>query len=463
MKKTITFLVVLLVLNFNSFGQYNGEMSEKTTTNTETEQFKKWSLIQGEKISQRLINRTGIISTKRNIDNYKGLPVTLKQRLDSLISWDMDMSTSQWADQDKEAYTYDSNGNNTMLISSSRDDSISAWENGSKDELSYDANGNLIMGISFSWVDSLSQWKKEYKSGIQYDNNSVRLLDLLFSWNQSNSQWDSLYKTAYMYNTAGRLNEKISSYFNSTSNQWLLSSKDEFAYDNNGNAVQMVSSYWDAGTSQWQDNSKYEYTFDSNGNRIMSKYSYWSSNQWMVSDKDDYTYDSNGNMIEDLYSSWNTTTSQWEAGGKDVYSYNNTYAYSDLLLPYWTIGEEDMFNHQLTGYQSFEWVDSVSAFVQEEKGMLYYSGQNIVAVSESKYQLDIDVYPNPFTNTISFNIDGQYDEIILEVFDTRGQQLISKQILNHENIDTKNLSAGLYLYNLLIDGKPFTGKLVKTN
>jgi len=120
-----------------------------------------------------------------------------------------------------------------------------------------------------------------------------------------------------------------------------------------------------------------------------------------------------------------------------------------------------LFNHQLTDYQSFEWVDSVSAFVQEEKGMLYYSGQNIVGLSNTDSQLNLKVFPNPFSNSISFSIDGIYDEIYMEILNIQGQRVISRDIRNHERLNTANLSSGIYYYKLQIDKEQYSGKIIK--
>ncbi|MGM0580778.1 MAG: BspA family leucine-rich repeat surface protein [Bacteroidota bacterium] len=80
---------------------------------------------------------------------------------------------------------------------------------------------------------------------------------------------------------------------------------------------------------------------------------------------------------------------------------------------------------------------------------------------------DIRVYPNPFTveTQIEFTL-GKNSNVKYYLFDTKGQILryVDKKLLNPGNhtliIERNNLPAGLYQYQLLIDNKISSGKLI---
>jgi hypothetical protein len=84
------------------------------------------------------------------------------------------------------------------------------------------------------------------------------------------------------------------------------------------------------------------------------------------------------------------------------------------------------------------------------------------SVEDNSEELLVDVYPNPATNLIIFNINRQdHKEYTLEISDAAGK-IISTIAGNDSLIEypTSNLQSGVYFYRLSIDGKEKFGKFV---
>jgi pectinesterase len=113
------------------------------------------------------------------------------------------------------------------------------------------------------------------------------------------------------------------------------------------------------------------------------------------------------------------------------------------------------------------------------------TGEGVVSVTsvdglgQNTYTIDFSVAPsgiernksnsiffitNPFSNTIELNfIQTPNKDIKLSIFNLQGELLVSKNILSaaNQSIDASWLQNGVYIFRLRIDGKIFSGKIVK--
>jgi len=75
----------------------------------------------------------------------------------------------------------------------------------------------------------------------------------------------------------------------------------------------------------------------------------------------------------------------------------------------------------------------------------------------------IQVYPNPTTDEIRFDLDNLSRELNLELIDLQGKVVLQRKILGSYEISTKHLSKGVYVYRLqYLNGNLFrSGKIIK--
>jgi len=143
---------------------------------------------------------------------------------------------------------------------------------------------------------------------------------------------------------------------------------------------------------------------------------------------------------------------------KEVYTYDNTYSLNDLILPLDIA--DGFFSHMITGGIGYQWNNITSDWTLESNYSLYFSEQNITSTNKLNEEIS-RVYPNPFSESVSFSIPGSNSGITFELFDIQGRKQLTKVIGSNEKVNMKGVRSGMYFYKLNYDGKIQSGKLVK--
>ncbi|MDF1676389.1 MAG: T9SS type A sorting domain-containing protein, partial [Vicingaceae bacterium] len=88
---------------------------------------------------------------------------------------------------------------------------------------------------------------------------------------------------------------------------------------------------------------------------------------------------------------------------------------------------------------------------------------NLVTNIESKEELknSVAIYPNPNNGSFEMTIDAPFQEANLTIFDLTGKVIVQQRI-TQKNTQLNLLShpKGMYFYQLMVDGKQVTGKLL---
>jgi hypothetical protein len=72
------------------------------------------------------------------------------------------------------------------------------------------------------------------------------------------------------------------------------------------------------------------------------------------------------------------------------------------------------------------------------------------------------IYPNPFSEYITFSFTGNIQQIMFELYDLQGRKLMTRLIENDETISLKGLDNGLYVFELFTpDWDKQSGRLIK--
>ena len=72
----------------------------------------------------------------------------------------------------------------------------------------------------------------------------------------------------------------------------------------------------------------------------------------------------------------------------------------------------------------------------------YQGGLDLTEIDNENYHT---IYPNPIQNTL--NIEGD-DNMVINVYNSLGQNVYSVECENNVNIDVSNWKAGLYIINI---------------
>jgi len=404
-----------------------------------------------------------IIKSNADLANPFYSPNDSKQAMDSLIYEEFHEFDGGWKNDEKEEYTWDANGKEILMMRSGWMVEQVQWFNYQKTEYSYNIDGKLSV-VSTQMRDTPEmEWRNEIKTEFTYQG-AEGIIVIMKMWNPELSQWVEYWKFEYVFNSNGKLVEIINYYNVEDPANWLNAEKYEYFYDGDGRMVQELWLLWDTDANVWENEYKVDYSYEGNGNLINEFWSQWNITtlEWENESKADFTYDEHGNISEYIESWWEFSLEDWLVEEKVLYTYNNTFTYSDLLLPgnysgyYYTLSAI-LFNHMLLTEEVFEaWDES---WDEDTRTNYFYSENNSSAV-----ELNDDgaflAYPNPATDFFTLDLNIGSDVVLVEVFDTRGKRVLSEEIVENQPISVSHLDKGVYVYKFVFNDKAYSGKLL---
>ena len=92
---------------------------------------------------------------------------------------------------------------------------------------------------------------------------------------------------------------------------------------------------------------------------------------------------------------------------------------------------------------------------------LYISRQNIVGLEENNLANNIQLINNPVENEIRLNYNDNGELIKANLFNTKGQSLLTFSFESNTSIDVAHLSKGIYFLSLQTDSEQGTIKMLK--
>jgi len=348
----------------------------------------------------------------------------------------------------KAEMLYDENGKNTSYKEYSFNSTTNEWEDEQYGlQYFYDADGLIDYTI---FEESIFHHKSEYT--YNSDNKITELVVL----DQNGSNWDLLYTDVYNYDNLNNNIEIIRNWQNPTT--WSVNYRYIHTFDSNNNLILKEKQEWNTNTSSWDNTiKKYEYTFNTD-NKVLSRItSNLVDSAFEQVLKYEYIYDTNGNRVEFIKSkNYNSTTNSWELDERVTYTYDNNYSLSDLFIPNWSsgiidIGYDEDYNHMITAKGYYEWDNTQNQW--NYYGDAVFNWSDILSINDFGI-LDINVYPNPTTEQLNFELLAKIHKI--KIFDIQGKSLIEKK--NTNSINVMELNNGMYFYQI---NNKIAGKFIK--
>ncbi len=380
------------------------------------------------------------VLTERELFVYDGNGNMIQYQWFAFDSLDMKILPS-----DKEDVKYNAQGQPTEIVWLVWDKASGQWVNEAKFELTYDGEGNLIQETLYEWDTDGSQWLVGLQFDMTYDGNGNILSELWLFWDEDSSKLIQIFKDEYIYE-GGKLTTWNEYYWEEGA--WELTYYTAYTYDN-GNLILELTQGWDLFTEDWGDFSKIEYTYV--GDKVVTEIVWgfdWMSFTMVLQTRFEYTWDADGNMITEVESSWDEGAGSWQNTWKSEWTFNKNFTILDLYVPYWfTADLADLtFWHMPvseTGY-----FNNNGTWDLNYRQTAYYSDFGGSTSIEDVLETPVSVFPNPASETVTFNWDEKYTRLNLEIYDLTGKRLISRSIDNNETISVDDLSRGMYLYKL---------------
>lgn len=335
----------------------------------------------------------------------------IKQRLDSVI---------YIGGGEKFDYFYDNLGHNTGLIYNYWSNVTMKYEKRYKVEFAYDVNGYCNLNQSFSWDNALSQWIITGKDEKSYDENNQLLLNYSFNWDK-------------------------------TLIKWVLSSKVDYenSYDSKNKLISVI-----AYPNTISEKKKYEYTYSTAGVLTSILWYRWKDYKWQPQNKTEYNYDSVGNLTERIQSYMGNGDTDWTFSAKYEYKYNNNFSINQLLLPSdyifqgeWVVPSDFNVIHMIISQTHFPY-----SLIQDFTMRYYYSPLDVTGINVLE-TLNTTIFPNPATDFLNIQWNGNQSVLNVEVIDITGKKVFAGMIENNSKLPIQDYLEGLYLVRISDNNK----------
>lgn len=228
-------------------------------------------------------------------------------------------STDQEFVNNRQTWYVFNNGNATQLISQGWTGTV--WLNDDKDEYSFDSNGNRTSSRDYNWNNGTNSWDMNTQTLYTFVNNLL-VESVSQTWNSGTSTWDNTYRTVNSYDVNGnQITQRQDSW---VSGAWQYSSRNSYTYDSGNHVTLNLYELWDNIGSAWRNNNKYTYTYNLAGLETNYLAQVWNSVTLVWVNQNQYTtnYDVNNNKIYYAFSNWD------EVGGTWIFSWKYDYYWS---------------------------------------------------------------------------------------------------------------------------------------
>ncbi|MBK8806777.1 MAG: T9SS type A sorting domain-containing protein [Bacteroidales bacterium] len=523
MRKIISISVLMVLVSLFAFGQNQKLESidklEKLKLEKELLHLNPKLLAekQSKKLNYKIYSKH--IATKKSKKSLLKSELTEKSKLDSTIS--QKFVDGKYIDDEKTIFYFNAEGKDSLEITYTWDSESKKWSLIGKSEIVIDNYGNVKQYIYFEWNADKGQFIGSSKYVTIYQANGKLVENSSYNWDNENNIWvayeNDIYtydekgilkhkefldddqrasKSIFSYNTLGE-NVVTITYLKMEDNTWIQDSKDSSIFNLETNEKNVITYSWNTENNKWDTLYKHEFKFDSFNNITKeTSYLYIEAGEWVIIEKIEYKYDANNLLIEDVtywydddkmefignvkneykYEVANNAiqinnyvydelAKEWIDSYKIIYTLDKTYSVNDLIFPsifWYEMGLE--IEVKMLNLTIFFIDEDTKDWVVDEIYTLYYTEQTPIIITDVENisnNTDITILPNPTDEYISITINGDYSNANFELFNAQGVKVLSLSVNNYQTYSVSDLQTGLYSYNLIVDGKVESGKLMK--
>lgn len=381
----------------------------------------------------------------------------------------------EWYATEKEEGEYD-NGNLVKVTYSQRDDQ-GEWSEYEYDEYEYDNDGNLATITYYEYDWDLETWEPIEYDEYEIDNEGNVMQITYYEYDWDEEEFIPYEKWEFVYNAEGKVTEDSYFSYNPDEEDWEYVMKTEYSYDASGNLTEQVNLHEVNGDLVPWD--KYELTYDTDINIdevLMSLlHIFWYEPRNMLTSigiyefEDDMWVQDQENIF--YYSDYDpdpdpeTFTLTITIEGDGTVEVNGT-AYTgamefeaDTEVTLEAIPDTDREFESWSGDLTS---DDATATITMTEDMEITATFAVVTLSPIAERHGTEIFPNPFSNTITVTNAGNVNRAILA--NILGQTVREIEISGSETmtIMTDDLANGIYFFILQTDtGKRQVVKMVK--
>lgn len=400
----------------------------------------------------------------------------------------------------RTTYTY--NSLSQLVLQTTQIVDFGALENFAYTEQIFEQN-RCTSKSSFVWKNG--EWQKDNRTIYEY--NSDGLLTTRTDYKGFENQWIVANQTLYFYDQNSPLcTEQRHLIFDGE--RWQPTLQTLFSFENNRpkmvqfniaeNAIwklygQLIFAYNDRlseaiyremGTDSLENRRKTLYFYTTDGKIKYEKQQIWLSSRWETCCQMEFS--ENGTQKMELLANWNVQ--HWENRYKtlDFYTANlltnrRFFVYQNQMwLHYFSTNiETDVINFERTISTNNEFyggnptekrhdflplqTQSGFDFCYASEAVVRYFETDDTKMQQSDFQPNIKIVPNPSPDGFFYVDVENASNFGGEIYNLQGVQIKMSPAQPSRIIDLTDCEQGIYIAKLIIDGKLFVAKLIKTN
>ena len=349
---------------------------------------------------------------------------------------------------DKDEYSYDENGNQTLRINYNWNVESESFVQNSKYENYYDNDNNQLYLIIFSWNSELEIFTPTSKTYFEYDEQKRLVSENRYSIDICSGSKILQVKVGYFYIDGSDSRGYISYQVDTSTGDFTWMYSTGYFYNQDGKLFKRIQ---DVNLDFYPDTFKYywDISYDENGNQTLYiRYDWDSTIQDYKSYKRESSYDENNFKTQEIVYSWYPTLGVYKPNFKmDI----STFSETDTKL----VREGIMYEYD-TNFNTWNELEG-----EEFKSYWYYT-KNSSLSTNSVEQKSFSIYPNPTKGFLKINSSEPFIDPTIEVYDLKGSRILSKPFKTDDNINISELKPSIYFYKI-IDGNEVkqSGKLIK--
>ncbi len=378
-----------------------------------------------------------------------------------LYFWQEDIT--KFVPTSRRSVTYD--GLNTFTFKESYDDENGIWKNATKEYKEVFINGERKEESKFFWDETLQEWVlRDYYLGNENgdyletiyrfydgtikkklaerdsDGKILKATELFFD--TISQSFVNYTKREYHWASDTLRNEYI---YNWSGMDWILDYKSIVLFNNN-DKLKRILVLDSIGIGQYENSRliEWEYTaFDELSSYKRSEWNkdsgtpFWESRREVV-----WQYDSNNHLMKRVSSYW------VEDSMKVVPKFLYNYIYDD--------------NNNITFKKSEAWdFDTKEWVLKVRYNWRYEDYENGLMSIQNLEQVALNVYPNPSSDYIVFDIKDAAKAFTVYFYSANGAALFSKEVSSNQQVNVSRLASGVYYYIIKGDGVGASGQFVK--
>jgi len=405
---------------------------------------------------------------KKNLDQvnrlnakqaFKSLNAIFHQ-LDSVIFENYNENDQSWIEDGIDVYHYNSKGLCEEVKSFSWDEE---WVLVDQQSLFYDENYLLVRQVDSTLSEETGNWIPMVEFDFSYNEEQL-IGEVLISYQED--MWQYYEKSDLIYDDQGRLVELIMSEKETENSPWQAYSKDGYAYDDEVFLMNEESYY--LGQAEWILFSFTVNSYNENWKIQQSEYFYdeeqmqdWES-QW----KTEFVYDDQNNLEAELFYVIDEDSNEWLPTESSDMSYDDNVDFNNLILPVFIGGDlfiqgyDLYFNHMLLENQYSSINPNTNELELSDRERYIYSEKELQSIHHLS-TLEANIYPNPASDFITFELESPNKTFILQIINLQGQVILEESIKSHQALSISKLSSGIYTYCIKDDVSIMNGKFVK--